>query len=90
MHAKSLDLMVTFCDLMDCNLWDSPGKTMGVVCHALLQGILPAQGTNPHILYFLQWQVSSLSLAPPGLLSVLLLFHALWVSVIRCKYVYNS
>ena len=26
---------------------DSPGKNIGVVCHALLQGILPVQGSNP-------------------------------------------
>ena len=90
MLAKSLELCATLCDLMDCNLWDSPGKNMGVVCHALLQGILPVQGPNPNLLYFLQWQVGSLPLAPPGLPSILFLFHALWVSVIRCKYVYKS
>ena len=28
-------------------LWDSPGKNMGVGCHALLQGIFPSQGSNP-------------------------------------------
>ena len=27
--------------------WDSPGKTTGVVCHCLLQGIVPAQGSEP-------------------------------------------
>ena len=27
--------------------WDSPGKNIGVVCHALLQGIFPTQGSNP-------------------------------------------
>ena len=26
---------------------DSPGKNTGVGCHALLQGIFPAQGSNP-------------------------------------------
>ena len=26
---------------------DSPGKSTGVGCHALLQGIFPAQGSNP-------------------------------------------
>ena len=26
--------------------WDSPGKNTGVGCHALLQGIFPAQGSN--------------------------------------------
>ena len=29
--------------------WDSPGKNTGVGCHALLQGILPSQGLNPHL-----------------------------------------
>ena len=27
--------------------WDSPGKKTGVGCHALLQGIFPAQGSKP-------------------------------------------
>ena len=27
--------------------WDSPGKNTGVVCHFLLQGIFPTQGSNP-------------------------------------------
>ena len=26
--------------------WDSPGKNTGVGCHALIQGIFPAQGSN--------------------------------------------
>ena len=28
---------------------DSPGKNTGVGCHALLQGIFPAQGSNPDL-----------------------------------------
>ena len=31
--------------------WDSPGKNTGVGCHALLQGILLTQGSNPHPLH---------------------------------------
>ena len=31
-------------------LWDSPGKSNGVGCHALLQGIFLAQGSNPCLL----------------------------------------
>ena len=27
--------------------WDSPGKSTGVGCHYLLQGIFPTQGSNP-------------------------------------------
>ena len=29
---------------------DSPGKNIGVGCHALLQGIFPTQGSNPCLL----------------------------------------
>ena len=35
-------------------------------CYALLQGILPTQGSNLHLLHLLHWQVDSLPLAPPG------------------------
>ena len=35
-------------------------------CHALLQGIFPTQGLNPHLLCLLHWQTDSLLLAPPG------------------------
>ena len=45
---------------------DSPGKNIEVVCHALLQGIFPAQGLNLHLLHLLHWQASSLSQVPPG------------------------
>ena len=45
---------------------NSPGKNTGVGCHALLQGILPTQGSNPglphcrQILYHLSYQFSSI------------------------------
>ena len=57
-------------DLMDCVLWDSsihvdfPDNSTGVGCHALLQGIVPTQGSNPGlpncrwILYHLSHQGS--------------------------------
>ena len=38
-------------------------KDTGVGCHSLLQGIFPTQGSKLHLLH---WQVSSLSLGPPG------------------------
>ena len=50
--AQPLQLYPTLCDPMDYSLarllcpWDSPGKNTGVGCHALLQGILPTQGSN--------------------------------------------
>ena len=56
------------CDTIDCNPpgssvhGDSPGKSTGVGCHALLQGIFPTQGQNSglqqcrQILYHLSHQ----------------------------------
>ena len=34
--------------------------------YALLQGIFPTQGSNPHLLCLLHWQAGSLPLAPAG------------------------
>ena len=60
----------TLCDPMDCSPLgssvhgDSPGKNTGGGCHALLQGLLPTQGSNPglphcrRILYQLSCQGS--------------------------------
>ena len=31
--------------------WNSPGKNSGMGCHALLQGILLTQGSNPGLLH---------------------------------------
>ena len=48
---------LTPCDSVDCNQpgssvnGDSPGKNTGVVCHSLLQGFLPPQGSNPGFLH---------------------------------------
>ena len=52
-----------FCNPMDCtppgHPWDFPGKSTGVGCHSLLQGIFPTQWLN---LSLLLWQVDSLPL----------------------------
>ena len=37
--------------------WNSPGKNTGVGCHALLQGILSTERSNPHLLCLLHCQV---------------------------------
>ena len=37
-----------------------------VGCHALLQGILPTQGSNSRFSCLLYWQENSLPLVPPG------------------------
>ena len=50
-------LCLTLCDPMDCGPpgssvhRDSPGKNIGMGCHALLQGIFPTQGLNPGLLH---------------------------------------
>ena len=46
--------------------WDSPGKNAGMGYRALLQGFFPTQGSNLSLLSLLNWQVGSLSPAPPG------------------------
>ena len=45
---------------------DSPGKNAGVDCHALLQEIIPTQGSNLHFLGLLHWQADSLLLGQMG------------------------
>ena len=34
--------------------WNFPGKSNGVGCHFLLQGIFPTQGSNPGLLHYRQ------------------------------------
>ena len=57
---------LTLCDLMDCTPPGSsvhevsPGKNTGVGCHAVLQGIFPIQGSNPHLLHC-RWILYQLS-----------------------------
>ena len=34
--------------------WNFPDKNTGVGCHLLLQGIVPTQGSNPHLLLWRQ------------------------------------
>ena len=72
MHAKSLQLCLTFYDPMDCSLPVSSvhgilqAKSTGVGFHALFQGIFPARGSNIGLLCLLHRQVGSLPLAPNG------------------------
>ena len=69
---KSLQSCSTLCNPMDCSPPGSsvPGilqtRITEVGCHALLQGIFPAQGLKPYLLCLLHWQASSLPLVPPG------------------------
>ena len=73
MCAKLHQSRPTLCNPVDDGLqtrllcpWDSLGKNTGVGSHALLQASFPTQGSNPHLLHLLHWQVGSLPLAPPG------------------------
>ena len=59
MCVKLLHLDLTLCHAMDrslpgSSLRDSPGKNTRVCCHALLQGVLPAQGLNLCLLHWRQ------------------------------------
>ena len=45
--------------------WDHTGKSTGVDCRALLQGIFLTQGWNLCLLRLLHWQAGSFPLAPP-------------------------
>ena len=83
-HAKSLQSCLILCNPMD---YSPPGccvhgilqaRTAGVGCHALLQGIFPIQESNPCLLCLLHWQVSSLSLVPPGKVSTWFLLQKQW------------
>ena len=55
--AQLLLLCLTLCDPKDPTRllcpWDSPGQNTGMGCHALLQGIFPTWGSNPHLLCLL-------------------------------------
>ena len=46
--------------------WDLPSKNTRVSCYFLLQGIFLTQGSNTHLLWFLQWQVDSFTTGPSG------------------------
>ena len=71
-RAKLPQWCPTLYDPMKCSpqgssvLGDSPDKNTGMGCLFLLQGILPTQGSNLHLLGRLLWQKGSLLLAPPG------------------------
>ena len=59
-ESEVAQLHPTLCDPMDGSLPGSsirgifPGKSTGVGCHFLLQGIFPIQGSNPGLLHFRQ------------------------------------
>ena len=46
--------------------YSSPGRNTRVAYHALLQGMVLTQGSNPRLLCLLHWQAGSSPLVPPG------------------------
>ena len=58
-------------------MWFSRQEYWRVGCHALLQGLFPAQGLNPRLLCLLHWLASSLPLVPESLF-------------IYCEYLYHQ
>ena len=70
-HAKLLQSCTSLCNPISFSLPDSSVHGIlqartGVGFHAVLQGVFPTQGSNPHLLCLLHWQAGSLPLAPPG------------------------
>ena len=62
MCAKSPQSCLTLCDPMahsppgtSVHVHQAPGKNTRVGCHALLQGIVLTQGSNPHLLCLSHW-----------------------------------
>ena len=47
--------------------WNSPGKSTGVCCYFLPQGVFSTQGSNPHLLRLLHRQEDSLPLSHLGI-----------------------
>jgi len=59
--------------------WDSPGKTTGVDCHSLLQGILLIQRSNPGLLYCRQILLQSESPGKPSFIyNPFNIYRTLW------------
>jgi len=57
----------------------------GMGCHALLQGIFPTQGSNPHLLHLTHWQAGSLPLVLLGKPSPYPTLHDTWKKILKEK-----
>ena len=63
--VQSLSHVQLFCDPMDGSLPGSPvhgvlqARILECICHCLLQGIFPTQGSNPRLLCLVHWQTDS-------------------------------
>ena len=60
MCVKVTQSCLTLCDSMDCSTpgssvhGDCPGKSTGMGCHSLLQGMFPTWGLNPGFPHYRQ------------------------------------
>ena len=63
---------VQLCNPMDCSPWNSPGQNTGVGGLSLLQGIFPAQGSNPGLSH---WRLILYQLIHQGCNSLLIFFE---------------
>ena len=99
MCAKPLQSCLTLWDTMDCSLPGSsvheifPGRNTGVDCHALLQGIIPIQGSSPCHLHLLHCRLilyhflgpkegyTTAICSPPRLLHRRWIFYILFTSL---------
>ena len=48
---KVAQLCLTFCNSMDCSLWNSPGQNTGMGSLSVLQGIFPTPESNRGLLH---------------------------------------
>ena len=70
--AKLLQSCPTLCNPTGFSLsvssvhGDCPDRNTAVGCCVPLQGIFLTEGSNPHLLHLLHWQMGSSPLAPPG------------------------
>ena len=58
--------VTSWTSLLGSSPWNFPGKSTGMGCHFLLQGIFLTQGSNPGFLCLLLWQAGSLPTVPLG------------------------
>ena len=70
-HACVCSVISNSFDPMECSPprflcpWHFPGKTTGVDCHFLLQGIFLTEGSNPPLLHLMHWRAGSSPVEPP-------------------------
>ena len=68
--------------------WDSPGRHTRMGCHALLQRIIPTQGSNPRLRWLLHCRWSLYHWATgeaPGVRGGFIYFFALLLNCRRCR-----